>query len=95
MKKTVKIIVSVVLVLGFAVSMFYCLVAGAPEPGEGLAVYTAAAAGFSLLSSIFVCAGIHYISYLQKELKKARGEDSESGFPLDKTSILTYYKKQR
>lgn len=68
MKRIWKILISAVVTLAFSGCMFYCFVAGAPAKQEGLALYVASAAGFSLLLPLFVCAAIHYILYLEKKL---------------------------
>lgn len=44
-----KIFFSVVVILYFSATMFYCFVAGTPEAGKGAAIYIMSAAGLSIL----------------------------------------------
>ena len=45
MRKFFKIFFSVVVILYFSATMFYCFVAGTPEAGKGAAIYIMSAAG--------------------------------------------------
>ena len=67
MRKFFKIFFSVVVILYFSATMFYCFVAGTPEAGKGAAIYIMSAAGLSILFPAFTCGCIHYIIYLRKE----------------------------
>ena len=70
MKKVLKILLSIIVTLFFAASMFYCLVAGAPIEEEEAIPYMILAALFSLLLCTFLCVCVHYICYLQKKLEE-------------------------
>ena len=66
MRKFFKIFFSVVVILYFSATMFYCFIAGTPEAGKGAAIYIMSAAGLSILFP--ACGCIHYIIYLRKKL---------------------------
>lgn len=68
MRKFFKIFFSVVVILYFSATMFYCFVAGTPEAGKGAAIYIMSAVGLSILFPAFTCGCIHYIIYLRKKL---------------------------
>ena len=70
MKKALKILLSVIVTVYFAGSMFYCLVAGAPLERERALPYIISAGVFSVLLCTFVCVCLHYIGYLQKKLEE-------------------------
>ena len=70
MKRAIKILLSVIGTAYFAASMFFCFVAGAPMEKEKAVPYMIIAALFSILLCTFLCACLHYISYLQKKLDK-------------------------
>ena len=63
MRKFFKIFFSVVVILYFSATMFYCFIAGTPEAGKGAAIYIMSAAGLSILFPAFTCGCIHYIWY--------------------------------
>lgn len=76
MRKFFKIFFSVVVILYFSATMFYCFVAGTPEAGKGAAIYIMSAAGLSILFPAFTCGCIHYIIYLRKNwMKRANDLD--------------------
>ena len=74
MKKLLKILISTAATLFFAFTMFYCMVAGAPDTKNAAEFYMIKAAIFSVLISAFLCACIHYILYLQKKLEEKEKE---------------------
>lgn len=74
MKKVIKAAVSAGGTLLFAGSVFYCIVAGAPEEPDSARRYILTAGVFSLLLSSFLCGCIYYIAYLQKKLEEYRKE---------------------
>ena len=71
MQKALKLLISIVFVLGLSGCLFYCMVAGA---GAGAVAYVIMAAILSLVISVLLCAGFHYIRHLQKLLEKAYGK---------------------
>lgn len=74
MKRILKILASVLITLYFAAGLFFCLVAGAPMEKERGIPYIILAAVVSLVLPAFLCACLHYISYLQKKLEEKEKE---------------------
>lgn len=68
MKKFLRRLFSVVIMLYFSATMFYCFVAGAPKGGNGKAIYLVSAAGLAVLMPGFACGCLYYIRYLRKKL---------------------------
>ena len=71
MQKALKITISTVFVFFLSVCLFYCMVAGA---GTGSVAYVIMAAILSVVISVSLCAGFHYIRHLQKLLKEANSK---------------------
>ena len=67
MRKGLKIAGSTVFAAALSVCLFYCMVAGATS---GAVVYVVMAALLSVIISVTLCAGFHYIRHLQKLLKE-------------------------
>ena len=65
MRKGLKIAGSTVFAAALSSCLFYCMVAGAKS---GAVVYVAAL--LSVIISVTLCAGFHYIRHLQKLLKE-------------------------
>ena len=71
MKKTGKYIICCILDLGFSACLFFCLVAGAPQPGSGrLGGYVFCALGFSLLTGGLLTGALFHIHTLQKKVEQ-------------------------
>ena len=69
MRKTLKIAGSTVFVLFLSRNLFYCMVAGAGT-GAGALAYVLMAAVLSVLISVILCLGFHYICHLRKLLRE-------------------------
>ena len=69
MRKALKIAGSTAFVLFLSGSLFYCIVAGAGT-GAGALAYVIMAAVLSVLISLTLCLGFHYIRRLRKLLKE-------------------------
>ena len=67
MRKGLKIAGSTVFAAALSSCLFYCMVAGAKS---GAVVYVVMAALLSVIISVTLCAGFHYIRHLQKLLKE-------------------------
>lgn len=67
MRKGLKIAGSTVFAVALSSCLFYCMVAGAKS---GAVVYVVMAALLSVIISVTLCAGFHYIRHLQKLLKE-------------------------
>ena len=69
MRKGLKIAGSTVFAAALSSCLFYCMVAGAKS---GAVVYVVMAALLSVIISVTLCAGFHYIRHLQKLLSSVR-----------------------
>ena len=67
MRKGLKIAGSTVFAAALSACLFYCMVAGAKSDAV---VYVVMAALLSVIISVTLCAGFHYIRHLQKLLKE-------------------------